>query len=253
MGSVARMFEEVGTEMSESNLPVLAHLDGDLRAAGVLASVTAQMQPSPAVNEGGDCFACATLTMLKHFWPDQAESVRVADVVEWWRSAKYTDGRPAMNNHIEHADTTLYGLPSPFALEVLTDPWVPMMDRHHQPVGLVWGVQNFRQRIEAYLYAGYLGVTAIRFAPEAPHFLAPKPDGGYWNTSHDHIVLINGARTYVEGDEEPYGAHQDEVHIVCSVKGGYWIDTDELLRNHGGRFIWWVRPKRDLPWQRRAS
>lgn len=217
----------------------------------ILLGVQHVPQPSPGINPGGDCFACATLAMVRHFWPDQTADISVADVVEWWRNAPTTSGGVAMNNNMNWADRSLHN--TPFDLDVYTDPFVPLINDHHQPHSPIWGVGGkYAPRVEAYLAAGWVGFTDILFAPDAPHFLKPKPEGGYWNTSTDHNVLIDGLRTYVEGDKEPYGAHVDEVHIVCSVKGGYWIRVDELLRSYGGLFIWWCRPRRDLPWRKRC-
>lgn len=206
------------------------------------------------MNPGGDCFACATLAMARHFWPDEAAAYTVADAVEWWRTQP-VHGRDELHvgNTMSYARRSLMNLPAPMQLDVMTDPWYPRIDNEHQPHGLVYGVQGYAERVEAYLAAGWIGFTDLIFAPEAPHFLKPNPDGGYWNTSADHNVLIDGIRTVIVGDEEPYGTHISEVHIVCSVKGGYWIDHTDLLREYGGRFVWWCRPRRKLPWRQQSS
>jgi hypothetical protein len=216
-----------------------------------LAGVGPVPQPSPGINPGGDCFACATLALVRHFWPDEAAGQTVAAVVEWWRTQPvYGHEEKVVGNTISYARRSLFNLPEPFRLEVMTDPWQSLISEEHQPHGLVYGVQNYARRVEAYLSAGWVGLTSIRFAPAAPHFLNPKPEGGYWNASTDHMVLIDGVRTTVQGETEGLGVHVDEVHIVCSVKGGYWIDERDLLREYGGRFIWWCRPRRELPWRR---
>lgn len=225
-----------------------------------LAGVEAVPQPSPGINPGGDCFACATLAIVRHWWPETAADVTVADVVEWWRTQPvYGKDDLVVGNHIHVADRSLRNMPEPFRLDVVTDPFVPLIDDHSQMHSPVWGAPHYSDRIEAYLAAGFVGLTSIRFAPDAPHMLSPKPAeqrGGsgvhrdYWNASTDHIVLIDGWRTYVRGDEEPFGTHVDDLHIVCSVKGGYWIEDRELLRWHGGMFIWWCRPRLDKPWVR---
>lgn len=226
----------------------------------LLLGVEPVPQPSPGINDGGDCFACATLAMLRHWWPDEAAPLTVADMVECWRTQPvHGKEEPTVGNHIHVADRSLHNLP--FDLDIHTDPFVPLISDREQMHSPVWGVRHYAERVEAYLAAGYVGYTTIRFAPDAPHMLSPKPPDdtttgvhrGYWNASTDHIVLIDGVREFVRGEEEPYGSHITEVHIVCSVKGGYWIEDRELLRWHGGMFIWWCRPRRELSWVKEAS
>lgn len=210
------------------------------------------MQPSPGVHPGGDCFACATLAMLRHWWPTEAAAFSVADVVEWWRTQPVhgTDEK-AVGNHIDWADRSLKAIPGPFDLDVVTDPFVPLVDDHRQMHSPIWGVPHYAQRVEAYLAAGYVGFTTIRYAPDAPHMLSPKPADdpgtglyrGYWNASTDHIVLIDGHREFIR-ERDGGGTYITELHVVCSVKGSYWIEDRELLRWHGGMFIWWCRPER---------
>lgn len=191
-------------------------------------------QPSPGVNPGGDCFV---------------------DAVEWWRTQKVygSDHQLAIGNTMSYARRSLVNLPDPMRLEVITDPWQQWISDEHQPHGPVYGIQNYGERIEAYLSAGWVAFTDIVTHPGAPNFLKPKPGGGYWNTSPDHNLLIDGVRTVVVGDQEGCGVHTNELHIVCSVRGAYWIDQDTWLREFGGRFIWWCRPRRDLPWRHRDA
>jgi hypothetical protein len=46
----------------------------------------------------------------------------------------------------------------------------------------------------------------------------------------DHFVLLDGVRQ-AEGD--PYW-NNPEIHVVCSAKGPYWIDTMTWERGYGG-------------------
>ena len=219
-----------------------------------LLGVAPVPQPSPGVNPGGDCFACATLAMARYFWPEEAAAYTVADAVEWWRTQKvYGSDALAIGNTMSYASRSLANLPDPMRLQVITDPWQQWISDEHQPHGPVYGVRNYGERVEAYLAAGWVAFTDIVMHPAVPHFLKPKPEGGYWNTSPDHNLLIDGIRTVVVGDEEGCGAHTNELHIVCSVRGAYWIDQDTWLREYGGRFIWWCRPRRDLPWRSRDA
>lgn len=208
-------------------------------------NVAPVLQPAPVINPGGDCFACATLAMVRHFWPQEAAGVSVADVIEWWR---HENG--AVQNTMTVAGRVLANLPDPFRLEVHTDPFVPYQRHDHQADSPWFYPDAYEQRTEAYLAAGYVGFTSVKLHG-AQRFLsdevipAGRPGAGKrYKVGTDHNVLIDGRRDYWPPESESgCRALQREVHIVCSVKGSYWIAIDELLDMHGGMFIWWCRPR----------
>jgi hypothetical protein len=209
-----------------------------------LTAVEPVMQPSPGVAPDGDCFACATVAMVKHFWPSEAASVTVADAVEWWR---HENG--AIQNAMHIADRILANLPQPFRLEVHTDPFIPNVRGNYQQDIPYWYPSCYEQRIEAYLAAGYIGFTSINLHG-AQRMLSDQiiPEGNrgagkHYKASTDHNVLVDGRRDFWgPRNDSGCSALERQMHIACSVKGGYWIATDELLEMHGGMFIWWCRP-----------
>lgn len=259
-------------------------------AATFLAGVPHVPQPSPQIHEGGDCFACAHLAIIRHFWPDAP--VELPEVVGWWsqaasfyrtpdqaaadleaRKAEWLalDGpaatsvdflaaarialeeRRTWGNNEHHTPDVLAGWETDWRLDVHTDPWAPLLAERRQPAIPIWGPgPQWEKRVEAYLTAGWVGYMVVAFDPRAPLYLDPRPDGSWGNRSHDHMVVLDGIRHYVQGstpDATPgTGAHKADVHIMCSVHGGYWMEARHLLRWHGGMLIWWCRPRRENQW-----
>lgn len=254
----------------------------------VLHGVEPVPQPSPGIHDGGDCFACAHLAILRHFWPDQAGALTVADVCEWWAKGAVMHRGPGKiaedleaerdawvgadgtidyraaadiayrdentwGNDMHHAPRVLAGWETPFRLEVVQDPWLPLVDREGRnvsPIPYYLPGQRWHQRVEAYLAGGWVGYMPILHEPKWPAFLHQREDGTWGHTTDDHMVLLDGIRHYVaerynEDGTFHSGTYKQDAHVVCSVKGGFWIEDSELLRMHGGMLVLWCRPRRE--------
>lgn len=209
-----------------------------------MSALTPVMQPSPTIAPSGDCFACATLAMLRHFWPDEAAKVTVADVVDMWR-----DDEGNIRNVMPLSERVLRALPWPYRLDVHTDPFVPAIHSGFQQSEAWWFPASYAERVEAYLAAGWIGFTNIRLHP-AQRMLSDELatagsalEGGRMRTAPDHNVLITGRRdaweplTHIDGSVQ-----RRYVEIVCSVKGRYEIDIERLIEFLGGLWILWCRP-----------
>lgn len=213
----------------------------------VLHNVAQVPQPSPGISEGGDCFACAGLTIARHFFPEAAD-LSVADAVQWFDDTYYNSDKHFTNNTISYAPSA-FG-ESPFSFEVHTDPFAPVLYMGSQPFWPVWWPESFEERVEAYLSAGWLGFAGMSFEPHEFGLGEPIPDKPHhhWKHSTDHMVVIDGYRSYWLRDHTEsaaVGTFEHDLHVMCSVKGGYWIGAKDWLALHGGMFIWWVRPKEE--------
>jgi len=98
---------------------------------------------------------------------------------------------------------------------------------------------GYSNRLEAWLRAGYVAFSEINFAGEGP-----VVNGG-WNTT-DHFILIDGVRHYWRPHQIVKGAAsaESDVHVVCSARGAYWIDTRDLTFKHGAAGWWLARKDR---------
>lgn len=209
-----------------------------------LAGVTLVPQPSPAINPGGDCFACALTAGLRHLFPERAEEITVERVHRYfWRDV---GGKPHLDNTWSGFRDALYAAFSDdFRLDVRADLVQPRWDPE-QWAHEWWHVQpdyEWGQRLEAWLAAGWLAASVISYEGSPTGQWQRHEDGKVYRATHDHFVLLDGVRwgwrksTVVEGASSLVY----QVHVVCSSRAGrtYWIDVDDFLREHGAA-AWWL-------------
>lgn len=203
------------------------------------------LQPHPTKNEGGDCFACALTAILQHLYPKNPPSFE-----QCWNYfiGKYyyksdkdclDHGWPGMRKALCKACDDGYKLD--FEADIVK----PEYDI--ETFSYAWWsfkpVSKYAQRLEGWLRCGYIALTEIDFYGKG----AITPEG--YNNSINHIVVLDGIKTYWKNRYDDNGkwssaSQEHEVHVVCSVKGEYWINIREFLTKYGGAG-WWLVKRRN--------
>lgn len=197
------------------------------------------VQAHPARNPGGDCFACAFLAGIRHLLPEGSwdfDSAFDAFKVET------VGGSIAMNNSWIGMQQVLRGVEP--QLEVSTDIAAPKIDLD------VWShawfrggyAEEYAEKLFDYLSEGAIVWTEIMFSGAGP--IGPK---GGWNHI-DHFVIVDGIRELwkeCKNETINYKEHCHEIHVVCSDRGGYWIDLREFLHKHGAAG-WIIARRREM-------
>jgi hypothetical protein len=199
-------------------------------------------QPSPSRNPGGDCFACALTAGLRALYPDR--EVDFAKVWEFWQYEQTElngDKRVLLSNTWNGARRALASARvEGFDLEIQADIVVPNYSDPEQWAHTFYSQSpgyDWARRLEAWLSAGWLALSVINYAG--------NPGRGEWKDgyriSDDHFVLLDGVRSFWRKHEKVEGGSTliYAIHVVCSAKGEYWIDLDDLLEIHGAG-AWWL-------------
>jgi hypothetical protein len=189
----------------------------------VLRGVTPFLQPHPCRNPGGDCFVCALTAAARHLFPerpitfDEAYSVfeRNGTGGESWIGMK----------------KALWGLRGlGYPVDVRSDLVIPEWNPDVFDHGWWQNYPSLRwvERLEAWLAAGWVAVSVIDFDGRGPVL----PDGKL--VVGNHFVLLDGVRGAWQPIEDSDGkVYRHEVHVVCSVRGAYWVSLEPLLQRHG--------------------
>lgn len=204
----------------------------------ICLGVTPVTQPAPARNKGGDCFACALTAALR--WIHQDPTIPF-DVCWELFLVESAGGSRVLSNSWSGLRSALYASIERFgAIEIVADMPKPQFDPEES--GWCWFQAmapevEYARLLEGYLRSGFVAFTEMEFAGRGPVV------AGKWNTN-DHFALIDGVRSYWKPVAAVPGAssHTTEVHVVCSARGAYWIDTREFLFKHGGG-AWWLARK----------
>lgn len=200
----------------------------------VFLGVQPHLQPKPNRNASGDCFACALTAAMRHLFPDRPPPF---EQVWSWFEGEYSTGGKCLSNGWEGMRCAIQGgAPrAGYPLDTACDVCQPSFFAHLWPHDFHWQPPEglYSQRLEAYLRAGYVALTCIAF--DGPGPVTPE----FYTNMADHFVLLDGVR-------EPELNHR-EIHVVCSVKGGYWISEMRLLRQYGAGAWWLVRRKGGEP------
>lgn len=201
----------------------------DPEVSEVLRGVAPFMQPSPAKNPGGDCFACALTAAVCHFYPEKPLDFDAA-----WESFKRSSssGEPVLSNSWGSIWYAAHALRQQgYELEVHLDLVVPQYDVRRFSHAWYHSIptHDWAPRLEAWLAAGWLALAEMDYDGQGP----VRPDGSL--NVIDHFVLLDGQRDFWKRSETLPGsaALAHETHVVCSAKGAYWIDTRDLLFKHG--------------------
>lgn len=190
------------------------------------------LNPQPPITPGGDCFACALTAGLSWLQPDRP--LTVARAIDYFRQE---DGHvvtswPGMDRALKAARRDGY------RIEHTADIVHPQMNPHMWSHAW-WGWEpelEYARRLEGWLRGGWVAFTEIR------------QDGSGMLTTDlrlnatDHFVLLDGIRYVWDRFPDDTGAAYNQyVHVVCSVKGGYWMRLQQFLRRHGGSGWWLAR------------
>lgn len=194
-------------------------------------------QPSPSRNPGGDCFACATFAIVRHLLPGQ----HCEDFHSIWERYQFEyepnpDVTPGPNSptHYTQNDWLGYGrvltkLGEEYGIshryELIPPDYEPQ--RRNAP-WFAGYLTSWHNALAAHINAGHVLMGSIRFSATGQ-----RHRGGLHDT--DHAILVDGWRTVWRPVGAVPGARRQDIeyHVVCSARGAYWIDQDELVWCHG--------------------
>lgn len=203
----------------------------------VCLNVKPFMQPHPCKNEGGDCFACALTAILQHLFPERPPKFET--VWNYFMQCYYMSKDKGLDNSwyglnkaISNASSDGYKVDHMFDL-------VEDVDKNEAMYSHAFYLRRpsnyyYSRRLEGWLRCGWLALADIRFEGDGAF-----DSKGQFNDC-DHIVVLDGVREVWED-----GGLENYIHVVCSVKGAYWINTRELLKKHGVGAWWLVRREVD--------
>lgn len=205
-------------------------------------NIVPYMQPKPHKNHGGDCFACALTGILRHLFPDSHPDFDT--VWNYFMQPYYNSDKKGLSNSwsgmkkaVQNAEEDGY------RVEYEYDIVRPTFDNiktwsytffPHVPS------KEFTRRLEGWLRSGWVALQEINYAGAGY-----RNEKGRYNDS-DHFVLVDGVREIWEQSERVEGASSLEfyVHVVCSTKGSYWINTRDFLIRHGAGA--WLLVRKDV-------
>lgn len=194
-------------------------------------------QPSPSRTGIGDCFCCALTAAVNHLWPELDVGF---DEMFALHERNYANSEKTYTDMVwGSAQRTMYKLRDARDVEfdAFFDLVVPSFERPETWTYAWWMFEpttEWARRLEGFLRAGYVAFAEVLFAGGGPLNADLK------RYSPDHAVLIDGVRLGWEAGE--HGSHFTEyAHVVCSVKGGYWINVRDLMRHHGTAGLWLLR------------
>jgi hypothetical protein len=211
-------------------------------------NVAVYPQPTPRRNPGGDCFACALTAALRHFFPDEPPAFdHVFDCFMREQTEPSGEKRSFLNNTWPGMRTAIYSAHNLVgSLQVFADIVVPRDDPERWSHD--WGPQAdgyaWARRLDAWLRSGHIALASILYAGNPTGEWVQTPDGPRRHAT-DHFVLFDGVRCgWKRHGDGGGGTLTYQVHVVCSAAGGrtYWIDVDQLLREHGAGAWWLLRP-----------
>lgn len=190
-------------------------------------------QPNPRKNPDGDCFACALTAALQFLFPDEPP-----DFEKVWNYFVCENG--VLSNTWPGMRKAIYASFSDgYRMDVLADivrPTFGDIETFSYPWWHFIPGKEYTDRLEGYIRSGFVALTEIDMQGRGP-----MRDDTHYN-SINHFVLLDGVRS----DWEPWGDGKGArlthyVHVVCSVKGSYWIELSEFLRKYGGSGWWLIR------------
>lgn len=197
-----------------------------------LLGVQPVMQPHPARNPGGDCFACSLTAAMRHLFPENPPTF---DEVWSWFETEYSTGGKTTDNTWEGMRRAMMRGTNRCPVEMTADAiyhapraWEWPNDYHMSLNEGAWST-----RLDAWLRAGYVALCCISFNGHGPY------DSEYRFGPCNHFVVVDGVRPKPDTT-----ADHRQIHVVCSVKGAYWEDEMLLLRRDGAG-AWWLVRRRD--------
>jgi hypothetical protein len=195
------------------------------------------LQSKPHINENGDCFACALSAILNHLFPENAPCLQ--QVFDYWKHPSI-GGTLVLNNTWCGLLGTLKLVNEEFPIEFKYDFIIP--DSPERFPYCFWSFRPYHEwtnRLEQFLKEGWVALTVIN-----QDGLGPLDKNGDLVVDNHYIVLDGVRRTWVQHPTVASAHIQtNEIHVVCSAKGCYWIDCRDLLSKYGAAAICVVRRK----------
>jgi hypothetical protein len=194
------------------------------------------IQPHPTKATGGDCFACSLTAALQHLFPDNPPSFDT--VWDYFLQPYYMSEKkglqqtwPGMEKAIIEACRDGYRTDHKF------DIVMPGIREWSSNIFYEnYFADDYTRRLEGWLRSGWLAITDIHFAGGGPR--------DTWNgqfRDNNHFILLDGTREAWKRLSETSRKLEFYIHVVCSVKGAYWIETQELMKNYGAAGWWLIR------------
>lgn len=226
----------------------------------ILHGVEPVEQPVPGMVPGGDCFQCAAYAILRHLAGSEGLPVTLREMYDrvWShpdvgmaRGGSQVARKPAFWLRWNEL-LGWWGL----RVETVEDPpldlWAGTLA--HTTFGpRMYTTAALVRRVRTYLEAGYLVYAEMQRQGSREIVRS-----GYRPHGADHVVVVDGyRRTYrrsigCDGSGSVWGGeYGDEIHVVCSVVGTYWISVSEWVEDHGGYDMRFVRRRREAdspPW-----
>ena len=205
----------------------------------ICLNITPHKQPSPSINKGGDCFVCSFVAGINYLFPENKITFEEVN-----NAFKYESGHLKNNwNQYESVFYSLCNFQTGRVIYHYKDVILPIinLDRYDYAWHYFEPRNRYIDRMEALLKAGWIIYHSINLGGSGP--FNEKQESNY----HDHLVLLDGVRSiwepfYHEGNHVG-DSPKNYVHVVCSVKGAYWIGLREWFRNHGASA--WLQVRRD--------
>lgn len=205
--------------------------------------------PLPPRNSGGDCFACATYSMVSLLFPER-EDITWDALYKAWENPKFPGQLDnTWPHYLEVFDrmARLFELPVERGI-LFTPPFSAWDIERNEPA---WfrapGEIYWWRDLQAYLSAGWLAIAHVNQFGSGPYEVGDPAQEGYIHTT-DHIVLIDGARQarvrrpqpkwYMEKypESEPtWDTWEYQVHVVDSARSDQsgWHEARLWLYRHG--------------------
>lgn len=197
------------------------------------------LQPKPNKNLDGDCFACALTAALQHLFSENPPSF---DTVWNYFLIKYKDSdKEGLSHSWPGIKNAIYKARNDYEIDVEYDFVQPDYENEK------WSYAFYRRRpsdsqytrrLEGWLRSGWVAITEIDM-----HGNGSVVNGKL--NDIDHTVILDGIREVWEPFDDGTGRSLNHyIHVVCSVKGAYWIKTQDLLVKYGAA-AWWLCRRRE--------
>lgn len=189
-------------------------------------------QPSPRINEGGDCFACAAAAVSGYLGKSltaQEANDLFPDSPNGGKSSSWTNLEQAFWSLRHDHDVDL---------EMRWDMAGVEFDPRQFSYGWLFQLPGIEyvERLEAWLNAGWVALTEINYD-------GAGPVTDFLRNATDHVVVLDGTRLSWVEHEGGSSSYEGEVHVVCSAKGAYWMEHRELNMRYGA--AGWLLVRKD--------
>jgi hypothetical protein len=205
----------------------------------IYLNVEPYLQPKPTKNPGGDCFACALTAALSNLFPENKPTFE--QVWDYFYNNYYNSENKGLHNSWTGMDKALFRAKVDYDIEHEYHFVQPVYDGTMRSNTFYMSMNlpnDYIRALEGRLSSGWIMLAEISYKGEGAF-----NSNGQFNDS-DHFVVIDGIKEEWERVSETAKMLCLYVHIVCSVKGVYWIKVRDLLYKYGTGAWWCVRKNR---------